>query len=295
MAEIYYSGCKIEYVIKAAGAEITACEDSKGRIVLPEEAEGRPVVSLGRYALANIRSAREIILPRSLETVNSLAFYNDRGLKRLDLPEKVYRIGGDAFKNCDGIGEVVIRSKRLLRYILDELSQELIVIFKDTEDNIIWKLLFPVSAESFSEDVPGRTFHRTFTGPGYTYRRETAGNSVSFKRYDSLFKRSFEEEAAEDLCLLAVCRLIYPYKLEKNAEEVYREYLRENAYTAVKSFIEKGLFDEILYLTEKGLIPQEAAEKASDFARERGDAQTLSRLMDYRLKSFKPKTKTFEL
>ncbi|MCD7778500.1 MAG: leucine-rich repeat domain-containing protein [Clostridiales bacterium] len=295
MASLDYSGCKIEYVIKGGKAEITGCSESKGRVILPDTIEGLPVTSLARYSLANLRQAEEIILPSGLEGIGSLAFYNDRGLKRLDLPKNVYRIGGDALKNCDGIREVVIRSERLLRYVLDELLQELIVVFKDENDRILWKLLFPVSAESFSEDVPGRTFHRTFTGPGYTYRRETAGSSVSFKRYDGLFKRTFEEEAAEDLCLLAVCRLVYPYKLENDAKEFYSRYIEENAFTAVKGFTDKGLFSEIEYLTENRLIPPKAAEEAADYARQRGNAEILSRLMDYRLKNFKPEKKTFEL
>ncbi len=295
MANLDYSGCKIEYTIKNGKAVITSCGESKGKIFLPDEIEGLPVVSLGRYALANIRSAEEIILPSSLETVESLAFYNDRGLKRLDLPESVCRIGGDAFKNCDGIKEVVIRKERLLKYILDELSQEVAVIFKDENDEIIWKLLFPVNAESFSEDVPGRAFHRTFTGPGYTYRRETADRGINLKRYDSLFKRGFEEEAAEDLCVLAMYRLMYPYKLEKEAEETYREFIAENAFTAVKLFTDKGFFSEIEYITENKLLPENAAEKAADYARQKGNAEILGRLMDYRLKTFKPKKKSFDL
>ncbi|MCD8090457.1 MAG: leucine-rich repeat domain-containing protein [Clostridiales bacterium] len=295
MAYLNYSGCKIEYEIKNGKAEIKACEDSKGKIILPDAAEGAPVVSLGRYALANIRLAEEIILPSSLEAIGSLAFYNDRGLKRLELPERVFRIGGDAFKNCDGIREVVIKSERLLKYILDELSQEIIVIFKNENDETIWKLLFPVNAESFSEDVPGRAFHRTFTGPGYTYRRETAGSKPDFKRYDGLFKRSFEEEAEEDLCLLAMCRLMYPYKLEKGAEEAYKEYIERNAFIALKSFTERGLFAETEYMTENRLISEEAAEKAADWAREKGNAAVLGRLMDYRLKNFKPRKKSFDL
>lgn len=294
MAQINYYGTKITYQIKNEKALITEVSDGKGKILLPDELEGCPVTTLCRYSLSNLREAEEIILPQGLEVIESLAFYNDRGLVRLTLPETLYRIGGDAFKNCDGIKEVTIGSPHLLRYVLDELTQEIIVTYSKNQETV-WKLLFPVHAESFSEDVPGRAFHRTFTGPGYTYRKECSARTPNLKRYDTLFKRALEEETEETLSTLAACRLLCPYDLEAAPKAEYEAYLKQNAEKAAKAFIDRNNLQALGYMTSNAIIDEPSADKITEYAREKGLAHILAILMDYKLKNFKPAKKAFEL
>ena len=295
MGIIDYLGSIIEYDIKNGRAEIIKCNFVGDELILPDEIEGVKVTSIGRYGLSGKRELKKVILPRGLESIGNLAFYNDRGLEALDLPETLYRIGGDAFKNCDGIKNVVIRNDRMLKYVLDELSQELTVTFKTQADEIVWQLVFPVNAESFSEDVPGRAFHRTFSGPGYTYRRETVGREIGFKLYDRLFGRTLEEETTDTLSYLAFCRLAYPYKLDDTSKETYLDYLRENAYEAGKGFIERHIFGAVYYMIKEKLFSEAAADELLGFARSINDAETASMLMDYKLKNFGKKRKRFEL
>lgn len=295
MSHLSYYGCEIEYSIKNELVSIDRCTECSGRLVLPDEIEGKSVNALSRYALSGLRELKEVILPKGLERIENLAFYNDRGLERLELPTGVFRIGGDAFKNCDGIKEVVISSERVLRYVLNELGQEITVILKDDEGNIVWKLLFPIEAESFSEDVPGRAFHRTFTGPGYTYRREAVGSKVDMRKYDGLFKRSTEEETEETLCLLAIFRLMYPYRLEDEYKDEYREYLKENAVIGGRCFLDRRLYDEFKCMIREELFSRRAAEKITQYAGKIGNAEAAARLMDYINRSFKPANKNFDL
>ncbi len=294
MSEIIYSGCKIEYSIKNDLAVIEKCGVCGERLILPEKIEDKRVAALSRYALSGHRNLREVLLPSGLEKIDNLCFYNDRGLKRLELPKGLFRIGGDAFKNCDGITDVVIGSERILKYVLNELGQELCITLRDGE-TILWRLIFPIEAESFSEDVPGRAFHRTFTGPGYTYRREAVGRRVDFGRYDGLFRRSTEEETEETLCFLAVCRLLYPTGLSSENREMYRAYLSENAVKGGKSFFDRGFFDELGYMISEELLSRDAAEALLEYVRSKGSAELSARLMDYRIKKFGHKKKIFEL
>ncbi len=295
MGIINYLGSKIEYEIKKGKAEIVKCECTGDELVLPDHIDGVVAASIGRYGISGIRQIKRVVLPKNLESIGSLAFYNDRGLEILDLPEGLYRIGGDAFKNCDGIKSVVIRNERMLKFILDELSQEIIVTFRSSTDDVMWKLLFPVNAESFSEDVPGRAFHRTFTGPGYTYRREAVGREIGFRRYDRLFGRALEEETVDTLSHLAFCRLNYPYKLDEVSKQVYTDYLRENAGEAGKSFMEKRISGAVSYMIREKLISLTAADELLDFARSINDAETAGMLMDYKMRNFGKNRKSFEL
>lgn len=288
-----YKDFKTKYSFKNGKAVLERAEGEGEKLILPNETQGVSITTLGRYSLSDLRELKEAVLPEYLESIESLAFYNDRALKRLDLPQSLYRIGGDAFKNCDGIEEVIIRSERLLRYILNELGQELTVVFKE-DDKIKWKLLFPIEAESFSEDVPGRAFHRTFTGPGYAYRREAVGSKVDFKRFDSLFKRSSEEETEETLCLLAIYRLIYNTGLAKDYERDYAAYLKANALKGGKYFFDRGLYEELSFMLENKLFSTDDAREMLSYVRAKGSAEFAARLMDYLGKSPKPK-KTFEL
>ncbi len=294
MPLINYYGTDLTYEIKNGKAHITEAKGGKGKILLPDSLEDFPVAVLSRYSLSNLREAEEIVLPEGLEVIESLAFYNDRGLLSFNLPKTLYRIGGDAFKNCDGIKEVTIGSPSLLRYVLDELTQEIIVNYKEGEKTV-WRLLFPIHAESFSEDVPGRAFHRTFTGPGYTYRKECGTRTPSLKRYDSLFKRALEEETEETLSTLAACRLLCPFELEETAKAEYESYLREHAEKAAKVFIDKGSLSALYYMTENKLIDRASADNITEYARKRNAADVLAALMDYKLKSFTSSKKTFEL
>ncbi len=290
-----YAGSEIEYKTVGRTAEISKVSAVGSQVVLPDEIDGLSVSSIGRYALSGLRNVKKVVLPKNITKIESLAFYNDRGLEELDLPRNVYRIGGDAFKNCDGIKRVTLKSERLLRYVLDELLQEVEVVFKNEENKTLWVMIFPVNAESFSEDVPGRAFHRTFTGPGYAYRKETAGSEVRFKNYDMLFKRSVEEETEDTLCRLAIYRLLYPFKLEEEFKEEYREYLKENALAAFKAFLKAGIFKGIYYMVDNKLLDEKAAEACGEYARLKKNGEMLGLLMDYKLKNFSIKKKKFVL
>ena len=75
------------------GLKITAYTgfDSK-RVIVPNEIDGRPVISIGAKAFMNA-TVSEVILPKSLKGILSGAFYGCKNLKHIDLPDSVVYMG----------------------------------------------------------------------------------------------------------------------------------------------------------------------------------------------------------
>lgn len=72
-----------------------------GVLVIPEG-----VTSIGDYGLSQLSQATEIDLPFSLTTLGSLAFYQDRDIKRFCIPASVDTIMRSCFAYCYGMEEL---------------------------------------------------------------------------------------------------------------------------------------------------------------------------------------------
>lgn len=67
-----------------------------GRIVIPNEINGQPVISIGEKAFINV-PASEVILPKSLKAILGSAFDGCSNLKRIDLPDTIEYLGTYCF------------------------------------------------------------------------------------------------------------------------------------------------------------------------------------------------------
>lgn len=77
-------------------------------IEIPEEHKGDKVVGIRGNVFRNVKSAEEIILPATIDTIRGNAFSGAKNLQRIQLPEGLLYIGGGAFEDCALLTDIVI-------------------------------------------------------------------------------------------------------------------------------------------------------------------------------------------
>ena len=82
---------------------ITGYEEAPtGKLVIPSQIRGLPVVAIGDSAFEECSEITELVLPNTLQVIGSSAFHNCGGITRLNIPRSVTAIGNNAF-NRTGI------------------------------------------------------------------------------------------------------------------------------------------------------------------------------------------------
>ena len=104
---------ELQYAENGDGVEITGYKGTaSGKLVLPEEIEGKVVNSIGGSAFAKCTNfTGDLVIPKYVKNIGSCAFLRCTGLDgslKL-LCESEYTIGESAFFNCSGLkGELII-------------------------------------------------------------------------------------------------------------------------------------------------------------------------------------------
>lgn len=76
------------------------------KIIIPNEINGRPVISIGEKAFINV-PASEVILPKSLKAIFKNAFNGCSYLKHIDLPDTIEHLGSWCFAHS-GIEDITL-------------------------------------------------------------------------------------------------------------------------------------------------------------------------------------------
>ncbi len=102
----YYSSTEEGYVLS---------KDKTKFILVPRYVSGKVVVpygikEIGVFAMANSNKS-EIVLPDTVEIINTQAFSFLGGLQKINLPDSITEIGQMAFARCNGLKEVIIPPK----------------------------------------------------------------------------------------------------------------------------------------------------------------------------------------
>lgn len=95
------------YDSEAGGVKITGYNGTAMKVIIPEEIEGEPVVTICGEAFLNC-SVMEVTLPKTLKIIDGQAFENCFGLMKIEFPESMEKIGYEAFMNCSALSELVI-------------------------------------------------------------------------------------------------------------------------------------------------------------------------------------------
>ena len=80
--------------------------DSLTKASIPEEYNGKKVISLRGNAFSNMPLLKEVTIPESVYEIRGQAFKNDYSLKKVNLPKGLKYLGGESFQNCISLEDV---------------------------------------------------------------------------------------------------------------------------------------------------------------------------------------------
>ena len=90
------------------GIEITSLDCDDEIVVIPNQVDGKDVVSIDFFAL-NIENAREVILPDTLKNIYSNNFSSLSNLEKIDMKNtKIECLEDEIFSNCSSLKEVIL-------------------------------------------------------------------------------------------------------------------------------------------------------------------------------------------
>lgn len=304
------------------GVAILRCETRDDAVALPDEIDGAPVLQLGAYALSerapdlagcetfavritcggaqpthDANAIRSVILPATLQSVGSYAFYNCRRLETITLPQTVTDFGGGALMNCRALRTVVLRAEpaapTCLQKLLGEHAGELDVRF---EGSMPARLLFPAYTEELEDLSPAHIFQRRIHGAGYGYRQCFDAGVLSFRQYDLALTGLLERHDFAVAARVAARRLAVPYALSDAARDAYLDCLRAHGGALLRACAAAGESAAISFLLSLGVLTAADVDAACDTAREKEQTAALSVLLAASGKSAaKGRAKTFDL
>lgn len=79
---------------------------AKGKIVIPFEYNGKPIVKISYKAFYECDTITSIILPDSIETIDERAFYGCSNLQRVQIPFNIGTVGTRAFSGCKKLARI---------------------------------------------------------------------------------------------------------------------------------------------------------------------------------------------
>ena len=87
---------------------ITGHSNPIGDLVIPEEIDGCPVVSIGWDAFSNKSNLTGITIPDSVKYINSYAFEGCSSLESITIPDSITSIEYSLFKNCTSLKNITL-------------------------------------------------------------------------------------------------------------------------------------------------------------------------------------------
>lgn len=305
------------------GVAILRCETRDTVVCLPDEIGGRPVTTLGEYALAarapdlcgletfsmrvtcngsapvhDAGAILQISLPRSLHRVGRYAFYDCRKLETLSLTDAVTEFSGGALMNCASLRliHLVLRegASTCLQKLLGEHTGEAEVHLDFGMRQAL--LLFPAYSEDMEELSAPHIFRRRIEGAGYAYRQCFDGGVINFHEYDNAFLRLLGMHAFEQAARIANCRLRWPYALSDAARENYSACLHAHGMPLACDLAARGEARDLAFLLSLGVLDPAAIDAACNTARQYRRTEALGLLLNGTVRQTGgARAKTFDL
>ncbi len=164
----------------------------------------------------------EVTLPDTVRVLDSAAFYNCRRLRRVTLGPGVEGFGSDLFTNCRQLQTFRLRAAA-------DAPTGLKSCWEPSARTLRWnwtvRSCFTPSIRSFWTNTPAHIFNHSIEGEGYRMRQcFTPGGAVDYAAFDASFAQACVGES-EQLCRLALGRLVQPFGLGDDARADYELYL----------------------------------------------------------------------
>ena len=97
-----------QYKLSKSGVTFTGYTGTAGKLTIPATIEGMAVVGIGESAFYNNRVITEVIIPDSVQRIRYDAFMYAKNLKKVTMGSSVTSIGDSAFRNCTSLESIVI-------------------------------------------------------------------------------------------------------------------------------------------------------------------------------------------
>lgn len=111
---VRYEGEDIYLTIPAAFSlkKKNGAQEFSGERPEDEDAEVKPVISIGKKALLSCKNIRRVCLPETMEEVGDWAFAYCDGLREVCLPQKAIHFGRGIFRECGRLRLVTVEGKQ---------------------------------------------------------------------------------------------------------------------------------------------------------------------------------------
>lgn len=290
------------------GLHILRCQTSDNILKLPSEIDGIPVTGLGDYVCAareidrptqkcqqvhltcgaartlprhDAQAILQVILPDTLRTIGSYAFYNCYHLTHLQLPAGVQEVGHGALMNCTDFHELTLsgnaEKRTCLPELLGQVSGEIEVTLSLPAGEV--RLLFPPFQEQWEDVTPAHIFQNRIEGAGYTYRQCFQSGVLSLIEYDMAFERLLRVQDYETAVRVALNRLRWQVGVSETARAAYEDCLRTHADTITELLLKKRDTQGVHALLRLGVLSGEGLQRACDLARQMGQTEALGILL----------------
>ena len=81
-------------------------QENPETLTVPDEIEGKPVVSIGEKFVVSETGIKEIVLPDTVKSIGSSAFKSCADLQTVNIPASLAEVGEFAFTNCQNLKEL---------------------------------------------------------------------------------------------------------------------------------------------------------------------------------------------
>lgn len=264
--------------------------------MIPDRIEGLPLAEIGPYCFSEKHPqigtlsfpesmsaetahcicgnfVEEVTLPDTVTVLDSAAFYNCRGLRRLELGPACETLGSDLFTNCHSLTCISLLCapsepsglKKLIGSISADITAEFV-----SDGRVQARLFYPEYFEYLDENTPAHIFNHSIEGEGYRYRQCFDGACLNAPEYDHSFAQACVGEPPEKLCRIALERLRYPYNLAETARGMYLDYLRVHAITVLSPFIEARDLEGLRFVCNLDILDDAARAEAAELCGQHG-------------------------
>ncbi len=326
---------KIHYRVRGQGVEIVRCFGTDPVIVIPGMIEGKPVIRAAAYTFSARKSQEEddvcvfetedhglfreqermlagedverVDFPDTMKEIGNYIFYGCRNLRQISFSDRLMSVGSGAFTGCRSLRRLAVRltqgERSCVKEILGDLWQRIDVRFLRADSGaealgnfpVEVRLVFPEHYEEAVENTPARILFTQHHGSGNNYRQCFYNKEVDYRKYDELFYVARVHDQVDVLCDLVFSRLMYPYRLEKDGEMAYEDYIRDSEKEVAEYLTNREDLDALRQISARGLWQENALDQAADYAARTKKGEVLAFLMEEKHRLFPVRKKKFEL
>ena len=98
-----YDGFRYQYNEEYGGIEITQYKGKAQKLVIPDEIEGIQVVAIGHIAFWENKFIKKVVIPDSVKYIDDDAFSNCKKLKSVIMPKEILKWGEFTFSGCSSL------------------------------------------------------------------------------------------------------------------------------------------------------------------------------------------------